>query len=163
MQRLLFLFTLSVALYSCTPQPMCDDPNAINYEDLYSFCQYQSHVHFYLSESTLELIREYTPNSSTSYSVNIRLRSAQSNQLYDNISIWPGTNFDNYNIQVPVDCNVYYYNSLYEYKWNENPAGTIEDLYVTLEYYNKDPIVLWSGEVHFDPSDPCKIIEITYE
>ena len=78
------------------------------------------------------------------------------------------------NVQIPTDCNYPYLNSIIFGDVYENPAGAIEDLWFTLEYnyniiaaspdQNEDPpIVIWEGEVHFDPSDPCKIIEIIYE
>ena len=142
---------------------MCDDPNAINYEDMYDFCEYRSTVNFYVSESTLELMQEYSPSGSANTNHYIRLYSSQSSYYQSSMYFTNSLDFDDYYCAERTDCHYYYFNNMYFSKEFTNPAGAIDHLYVTLEYYNEDPIVLWEGDVHFAPSDQCKILEVTYE
>ena len=180
MNKLLMLLTLSVVLFSCVQNPLCDDPNASNYQDTDNYCQYPASINFYFHPNTLELIRDKAPaDSNNSYIIRPHCKNnsidVNSFEWYSGyIYVSNSNDFKGPNVQIPTDCNYPYLNSIIFGDFYENPAGAIEDIWFTLEYnyniiagspdQNEDPpIVIWEGEVHFDPSDPCKIIEIIYE
>ena len=163
MNKILFLLTLSVALFSCT-DPLCEDPNAINYGDLNNMCQYESYAHFYVSASTLEMMREKAPNNWPSFYVRLNTKNgSQSNYFNRYMFIDSLTDLQSTNFGEPTDCDHFYSNSLVNNVISNNPSGRIEELYVTLEYEFSENIRIWEGEIHMDPADPCKIIEVIYE
>lgn len=167
MNRFLLFLTLSAVLFSCAPDPLCNDPMAINYEDVDDFCEYQSSINFYVSVNSLELMQENVPSGSLYYDVWVRLFLGQNpnsySQSYGLAFLTPDENLDNSNYFDPTDCTSLSYNSFKVDFLADNPNGILFDCQMILEYSNENQIVLWEGEVHFDPSDTCKIIEIPYE
>ena len=171
----LILFT-SIALLSCERQPLCDDPNAENYGADYDYCYYNPKVHFYIDEITCEAIR--TDIGQDSFSLLIHNTA----QDIDGLSLggmWISStaSFDSENYVIPNDCSSYHLLNTDIVEANQvnllssqpetNINGLILNIHVTLRYGSPtigDIIeTIWEGEVHFDPAESCKLIEIEYK